>query len=69
VKAAQRAAAEQEWQERAEKYAREHPDATPLDIIDALGNPDGLLVTPMARVAVTVGARLREEGAQCPADG
>lgn len=60
INSEQRVRAEQAWQQRAINYAEQHPGATPLEIIDALGNPDGLTVAPMAAAAVGRVQRHRE---------
>ena len=50
------------WVDEAMPYVRAHPEATPLEIIKAVGNPDGLRVVGLARHAIALAADERGDG-------
>jgi len=50
------------WVDDAMPYVRAHPEASPLEIIKAVGNPDGLRVVGLARHAIALAADERGEG-------
>lgn len=52
-----RQAAEVAWLDEAIGWAREHPGASPGQLMAAVPNPGGLLVRPLAGAAIVVAAK------------
>ena len=54
MKYGQRVQAERAWLTDAIRWAREHPDAAPEEVMAAIPNPSNLLVRPLAGAALAV---------------